>query len=307
MNLRSHSVVRARAALVCACLCAFLWACGSPADAGGGDATGASFSQPGSVAEPTLAQQPDGAPRIDTEQAAHGYVIASASSEARLKFQVTNGEQTYNHDLPNDGTQEVFPINMGDGTYTFRIMQNTTGSDYVELCSATKDVVLESEFAPFLVPNRYCLYDASSACVAKAREVTADASNMGEAVRDVCEFVAQAIAYDNDKARELSSATGYVPDPDRTLAEGSGICFDYASLSCAMLRSLGIPTKLVTGYVGADQIYHSWIMVYVDGSWHTAQFRVDPNTWSRCDVTFAATGPSADVGDASAYADRYVY
>ena len=49
------------------------------------------------------------------------------------------------------------------------------------------------------------------------------------------------------------------------------------------------------------------IMVYIDGTWHCAQFIVDPKTWSRCDVTFASTGATKYVGDASAYTDRYTY
>ena len=75
-----------------------------------------------------------------------------------------------------------------------------------------------------------------------------------------------------------------------------------------MLRSMGFPTKIITGYVGSgDSIYHAWIMVYADGQWHTGMFAVDPKTWSRVDVTFAAAGASEFVGDGSAYTDRYVY
>ena len=93
----------------------------------------------------------------------------------------------------------------------------------------------------------------------------------------------------------------------RVIPSGGGAYTDYASLSAAMLRSMGIPTKLVTGYVGADELYHAWIMVYIDGTWQEAQFTVSPNEWSRCDVTFASTGATKYVGDASAYIDRYIY
>lgn len=285
-----------------ACLALALSACG-----GGDKVAGAAFAQPEAVAAPIVAVSADAGPVVDVTQASEGYVVACAVSAPRLKFQVINGGQAYNYDLPNDGTQEVYPLNMGNGTYTFRIMQNTSGSDYVELSAVTCDVTLDSEFAPFLLPNMFCSYEPSSVCVAKAREVTGSSANMGEAVRDVCEYVAKTIAYDDDKARSLSNATGYVPNPDQTLSSGSGVCFDYASLSAAMLRSLGIPTKVVTGYVGDEQLYHAWIMVFVDGTWHTAKFQVDPNTWSRCDVTFASAGSSEFVGDASSYTDRYTY
>ena len=54
-------------------------------------------------------------------------------------------------------------------------------------------------------------------------------------------------------------------------------------------------------------IYHAWIMVNIDGTWQSARFSVSPNTWSRIDLTFAATGGGANVGDGESYTDRYVY
>ena len=56
-------------------------------------------------------------------------------------------------------------------------------------------------------------------------------------------------------------ATDYV-DED-LLAQKKGICFDYAALMTAMLRSQDIPTKLVVGYTG--NLYHAWINVYLEG------------------------------------------
>lgn len=272
---------------------------------GGGSASGGSFEQPSDVRMPVV--NIAGGTDIDVSTANDGYVSACGESASRLKFQVNNGDVTYNYDLPNNGTPTVYPVNMGDGSYNFRIMQNTEGSNYVELTSASASVSLASEFDPFLVPNMFCSYTPSSSCVSKARELTADAANQGEAVRNVCTFLTENISYDRAKAAELSTGTGYVPNPDETLSSKTGICFDYASLAAAMLRSMGFPTQIVTGYVGKDQIYHAWIMVYADGTWHTASFAVDPNTWSRVDVTFAASGSNEFVGDGSAYTDRYIY
>jgi hypothetical protein len=48
-------------------------------------------------------------------------------------------------------------------------------------------------------------------------------------------------------------------------------------------------------------------MVYGDGSWKSAQFSVNPNTWSRVDVTFAAAGTTEFTGNGTEYVDRYVY
>ena len=194
---------------------------------------------------------------------------------------------------------------MGDGSYDVQVMQNTSGSSYVAVNSVSLDVALASEFEPFLRPNVYCDYDADSACVAKADELSAGAQNQGDVLRSIYTWIAQNIAYDTAKAERLADSTGYVPDPDATLAEGSGICFDYVSLGAAMLRSQGIPTKIITGYVSPDNIYHAWNLVYLDGSWKSVQVSVDPETWTRIDA--AAGGSERYVGDAKEYTDRYTY
>ncbi len=323
-------IVRAALTVACALMLSVVPACGSsssssssaggssgqaealslPSSGGGsssGETSGAAFEVPKEIVEPDLPPDAQGEPAIDWTQSGDGYVTAQAESAARLKFQVKKGDQTYNYDLPNDGTRTVYPINMGDGSYSFRIMQNTSGSNYVELYSVDTDVMLKSEFKPFLVSNMFCNYSGKSDCVSKVRELVSQATNCAEVVKMVCEYVAANVTYDNPKAAQLATSSGYVPDPDETLKTGKGVCFDYASLSAAMLRSMGIPTKIMTGYVGKDEVYHAWIMVYIDGSWQTVQFKVDPNTWSRCDVTFASTGASQYVGDASAYTDRYTY
>ena len=265
-------------------------------------ATGAAFVQPETVYVPYGYGE-----GIDTSGVNQGWVSAAAWSEARLKFQVTCGDMTYNYDLPNDGTPTLYPINMGNGGYSFRIMLNTEGNNYVELNSAWADVWLDSECSPFLVPNQFCSYFESSACVEKARQLTAGADNQGAAVQAICTYVADNTSYDQDKAAALATATGYVPNPDETLSTGRGICFDYASLAAAMLRSMGFPTKIVTGYVGPEQLYHAWIMVFADGTWQTALFSVEPNVWSRCDVTFASTGATQYTGSGSGYTDKYTY
>ena len=248
-----------------------------------------------------------GSPVIDLSHVSEGYAAASAVSSSRLKLQVSSGDMSYNYDLPSDGSAIVVPLNMGSGSYRLRVMQNTSGNNYVEIEGTTVEVALASEFEPFLRPNVFCDYSAESSCVARARELANGAANEGDVMRNICIWVAQDITYDYDKAEELSGASGYVPNPDETLASGTGICFDYASLAAAMLRSLGIPCQVITGYVSPDGIYHAWNMVYVDGSWTSVEFAVSADAWSRVDLTFAAAGAGSTVGDGTDYTDRYVY
>lgn len=297
-----------RAALFCALFWVFaIFASGCSASA---TTSGAAFSSPESITNATFcaeAAETSGGASIDVSQVADGFVGASATSQSGLKFQISSGQYGANYDLPNDGTPIVCPLTFGDGAYTFRIMQNTSGNNYVELFSTQADVTLASEFAPFLRPSVFCDFNESSACVAKAKELVSSADTQAAAVASICEWVVENISYDNDKAASLKAASGYVPNPDETLASASGICFDYASLGAAMLRSQGIPTKIVTGYVSPGDIYHAWIMVYIDGEWKSAQFSVEPNEWSRIDLTFAAGSSTENVGDGKSYTDRFVY
>ena len=143
--------------------------------------------------------------------------------------------------------------------------------------------------------------------LAKARELAQGAANQGDVVRNIYQWVVDNITYDHDKAAQLASATGYVPDPDATLASGTGICFDYASLGAAMLRSLGIPCQVITGYVSPDDVYHAWNMVYIDGEWISVEISIKPNSWTRVDLTFAASGAASTIGDGTSYTDRYTY
>lgn len=209
--------------------------------------------------------------------------------------------------MPNDGTPVIAPLNMGDGAYTIAVMQDTGGSRYVELCSVSIDVDIRTEQSPYLVPNVFCDYDESSAVVSKARELTRDAKNEGDALRLIYEWVENNVSYDEEKAKELTGKQGYVPNPDQTLNSQTGICLDFASLTGAMLRSIGIPCKVVTGYVSPDGIYHAWNMVWINGSWKAVSFTVNPKDWTRIDLTRAANGSLSSVGDGRVYTDRYVY
>ena len=103
--------------------------------------------------------------------------------------------------------------------------------------------------------------------------------------------------------------SGYLPTPDETMQTGKGICFDYAALAASMLRSQGIPTRMVFGYVAPDQLYHAWNMFYTEETgWVTVKFEVSANSWVRLDLTFAANGADNKfIGDGSNYADVYYY
>ena len=283
---------------------------GSTGSTGEGQTSGAAFERPELALSPfdeTAATGNNGV-LFDTSHLSEGYVAVLATSSVRLKFQVSSNGVDYYYDLPSDGTPISCPLTAGSGSYTFTAWENTTGQRYAELDSVTDvEVSLADEFQPFIRPSIYCDYDASSKSTKLANDLTTDAQNEGDVLRSIYDWIVDDIAYNEGKAAQLADATGYLPSPDATIDEGSGICFDYASLAAAMLRSQGIPCKIITGYVSPDDIYHAWNMVYIDGTWVDAHIDIKQNTWTRIDTTFAAGSGSSYVGDGIAYTDLYTY
>ena len=245
--------------------------------------------------------------RLDLSAVSEGVVAVSAQSDKRLKFQVVKDAETYNYNLASDGTPSVFPLQCGDGEYRFRVMENIVDKKYAELYSKTVDVTLADPFGPFLRPSDYVNYNADSACVKKAAELAETAGTPLGLVAKVYQYVCKNVRYDDHLAATVQS--GYLPVPDETLKTGKGICFDYAALAASMLRSQGIPTRMVFGYVAPDQLYHAWNMFYTEETgWVAVKFEVTANSWVRLDLTFAANGAdSRFIGDGSNYADVYYY
>lgn len=245
--------------------------------------------------------------KLDLSATEYGYVAVLAYSGVRLKFQVIKGEVTYNYDMSGDGTPSVFPIQSGDGRYTFRVLEKVAEGKYAVVYTADCDVKLQSEFEPFLRPSDYVSYDAESDCVKKAAELAGSEESRLGVVENIYDYICEEITYDRELAATVKS--GYLPDPDETLATGKGICFDYASLAAAMLRSQGIPVKMVFGYVSPDDLYHAWNMFYTEETgWVTVGYEVSADSWNRLDLTFSANGKdSRFIGDGGNYKDAYYY
>ncbi len=253
------------------------------------------------------AAQGNGDVLLDLSAVSQGYVAVAGWSPARLKFQVISGESTYTYDIYSDGTPSIFPLQCGDGLYTFRVMENVTDSQYAQLYATEAEVALEDPFQPYLRPSAYANYSQDSACVKKAAKLAKKAEDALGVVSAVYDYICKSVKYDYPKAANVQS--GYLPNPDETLETGMGICFDYASLAAAMLRSQGIPAKVIFGYVSPDGLYHAWNMFYTEKTgWVTVGYKVQKNDWNRLDLTFAANGADESfIGDGGNYVDVYFY
>lgn len=133
-----------------------------------------------------------------------------------------------------------------------------------------------------LEPNSYLDIDIANESERKeikklAHEITKDASNDYDKLIKINEWVAQNIYYDWD---------GYIAgnygrtDAYGTLEARKSVCQGYAELTNALLRSIGIPSRVVSGHalgVSASGNYwdavdhtesnHAWNEAYVDDRW----------------------------------------
>ena len=244
---------------------------------------------------------------VDLSAVSEGYVALCAYSNSRLKAQVLKDEMTYTYDISSEGVPSILPLQCGSGRYTIRVLENVGSTKYAVIYVTERNVKLLDEFQPFLRPNDYARYDASSLCVQSASHIAAHSRDALEFIGGVYELICGSIAYDAVKAS--STTTMYLPDVDATLISGKGICFDYASLAAAMLRSQGVPTKIIFGYVAPNDLYHAWNMFYTkEKGWITVSFEVGDDTWNRIDLTCSAGGASDEfIGDGSHYTAVYYF
>ncbi|MCI9444554.1 MAG: transglutaminase domain-containing protein [Oscillospiraceae bacterium] len=256
---------------------------------------------------------------IDYSNTTDGYVMVNftATTATRVKVLVmgpnTNTAETrYTYDLP---VQQwvTFPLSDGNGSYTVKVMeQNASTGKYAAVVDATFNVSLSNEFAPFIRPNQYVNYSDSVSpnTIAKAKELAGGESDPLKKVENIYNFVVSNLTYDDNKAATVQS--GYLPVLDTVLSTKKGICFDYAALMAGMLRSQGVPCKLITGYVDNGG-YHAWISVWTEeNGWVDNAIYFDGTTWHRMDPTFASNGNSSEkimqyIGNGSNYTAKNSY
>lgn len=209
---------------------------------------------------------------VDVSNAEKGYVLAKHSgSKYRLKIIISHDAGKSTYDLKSDGKYQTFPLSHGSGDYKIKVYeaQSTDPKEdmYDEIFSKKITVVMPTEYASFLNPNQYVWYTDSSSAAKKSRELCKGLSSDKEKVNTIYSYIRGRISYDYSKAGSVSS--GYIPDVDKTLRDGSGICFDYAALFACMLRVQGIPTQLVIGdlIVSGSSTPHAWNKVRIGDSW----------------------------------------
>lgn len=252
---------------------------------------------------------------VDYSNISQGYISARYSgASARAKLRIICGDVVNDHDLNVDGAFEYYPLTEGSGDYNIQLYEQLEGKMYSEVINITVTANIADDVVPYTYPNRYVMYEQGSDCVYKAAEVCAGVDDTIEKIAAIFGYITTNITYDYDLADKVSNGSigVYVPDPDSVLARKKGICFDYASLFAAMLRSQGIPSRLVIGYA-KENIYHAWNEVYTtETGWISTELLLKLKGYNIVDSTFYANTPdkpriAAYIMDSGNYAAIYRY
>lgn len=239
---------------------------------------------------------------VDMSNVSQGYVTARLlSSASKIKLQISKDDKKYNYDLTSSD-YTAFPLQMGNGIYTIKILSQIEGTKYAVVASTQKEVTIQDEFSVYIYPNQVVNYGPDSIVVNKSFELTKDDKDNLTRIYHLFEYTVDVLDYDYEKADYVSD-TYVLPDLTQAIESGSGICFDYASLLAALCRIQGIPARVIVGWTDIE--YHAWVEIYLENEgWINPKVHFAKNDWSLVDPTFSDSGNADYTGK---YEEVYHY
>lgn len=198
-------------------------------------------------------------PIININTANKGYIsIKYLNPHKKYKIIIEKDNQSYIYDFFANNIFYSYPLQMGDGNYIVKLMvqlyKNTyTCIEYIEFqISINNNSVF---LAPITMINWKEIEE-------EAGKIVINSDSDFEKIKDIYLYVIKNVKY-----RRKIITTRYIPSAFKTLNKKNGMCYDFASLTAALYRAVGIPTKLVKGYCDNVKEYHAWNEVWYNGEW----------------------------------------
>lgn len=150
---------------------------------------------------------------------------------------------------------------------------------------------LPADVLPFLLASRYCEVDLLSNTAA---ELFGHTNPGWERVQSICDWVHQKVTFGYPFARPTKTALD-------VYTERVGVCRDFQHLAITFCRSMNIPARYVTGYLGDIRIpplpspmdFSAWFQVYLGDRWWSFDARFNQRRIGR--VLMAAGRDATDV------------
>ena len=210
--------------------------------------------------------QKDGGIYVDSSHADDGYIMVKTlkKEKKRIKLTISAGKgTTLKYDLNGDSEFEVFPLQFGKINYKVSLYRQKSGTSYNKAGEVTVSPKgMTDELSCFLYPNQYVSYTAESPCVQEAVKLCEGMDKQEDIYKAICDYIKTHFAYDFIKS--VTVKPGMLPDIEYCWENKMGICQDLSALTCAMMRSQGIPTRLMIGTLGSGTP-HAWVLAVVNG------------------------------------------
>lgn len=196
-------------------------------------------------------------------------------TKVKLLVQLAGGKQ-YKYDIPKGRVNIKIPMTQGNGDYKFILCRNISGTRYAVMQTTNVSQSLSDSSAAYLSSNYMISWNANNRAIKHAQALAR--KNSSNKIQVIYEYVVKNYAYDYNKSNNidsLSQGNAYIPNINTVFSEKKGICYDISILLASMLRSVGVPTKVVTGYTPNANVYHAWNNVYDSSKWNVVDATYD--------------------------------
>jgi transglutaminase-like putative cysteine protease len=142
--------------------------------------------------------------------------------------------------------------------------------------------LLPDSLVRYTLPSRYC---DSDKLLDFAFQRFGQTRHGVERVQAICDWVHTNIEYRTCSGSPHTSASDII-------AQGYGVCRDFAHTAVALCRTFNIPARYVSGYVpdigvtdpGTPMDFHAYFEAYLGGQWHTFDARFNKRRIGRVKI-----------------------
>ncbi|MDR1208709.1 MAG: transglutaminase-like domain-containing protein [Clostridiales bacterium] len=182
----------------------------------------------------------------------------------RLLVQKDGSSESYQYIISRYGKINI-PLQMGDGAYTALMLENIQGYSYRVLSQSRFDAVITDATAAYKVASPIVNYSETMEAIKGYAELLKDKPDERARIAAAYKDVVESYTYDDYKAANPTS--DYVPVIDDIYKSKKAICYDYSAMLASVLRSRGVPARLIMGYAPEISAYHAWNELYIDDEW----------------------------------------
>ena len=202
----------------------------------------------------------------------NGTVTVTYNNTGNTKIAVTvkkDGTSTqYNYFLTSSNIDAEIPLTAGNGTYKVSVLKNIQDSRYSPLSSQEVSLRLSDSKVAYLTSNEMISWSQTNDAIKKANALTEKYKSQNSKIKAIYKYLVTKYHYDYEKYSKNTSGSlaYYTPDIEETFSTKKGICYDMSALTASMMRSVGLQTKMITGYPTSKYYngsqYHAWNKVY---------------------------------------------